>query len=106
MNVNNQTISRALGLALAAALLLGALALFRRPREDFKLYLLPFIFFATCCVYLVMEVQPRYAYVGQIALFVMMAGGLQEICSFWKTLTGKWRADFCSRERFLPRAGK
>ena len=38
---------------------LGALALFRRPREDFKLYLLPFIFFATCCVYLVMEVQPR-----------------------------------------------
>lgn len=85
---------------------LGALALFRRPRKDFKLYLLPFIFFATCCVYLVMEVQPRYAYVGQIALFVMMAGGLQEICSFWKTLTGKWRADFCSRERFLPRAGK
>ena len=44
---------------------LGAIALFRRPKEDFKLYLLPFVMFATSCVYLLIEVQPRYAYAGR-----------------------------------------
>lgn len=81
---------------------LGALALFRRPREDFKLYLVPFVFFATSCVYLVIEVQPRYAYVGQIAVFILMAGGVQTLCSLWDTVTEKWRAAARKQERFLP----
>ena len=59
----------------------GAVSLFRRPKGDFKAYLIPFVIFAACCVYLVMEVQPRYAYVGQIALFILMAGGVEALCS-------------------------
>lgn len=64
----------------------GALALFRRPKEDFKLYLLPFVIFATSCVYLFIEVQPRYAYVGQVAVFILMAGGVQTVCSCWEDM--------------------
>ena len=59
----------------------GAVSLFRSPKGDFKAYLIPFVIFAACCVYLVMEVQPRYAYVGQIALFILMAGGVEALCS-------------------------
>ena len=58
-----------------------AVSLFRSPKGDFKAYLIPFVIFAACCVYLVMEVQPRYAYVGQIALFILMAGGVEALCS-------------------------
>ena len=71
---------------------LGALALFRRPRKDMKLYLVPFVIFAASCVYLLIEVQPRYAYVGQIAVFVLMAGGTQVVVSLWETAASSWRA--------------
>ncbi|MGI6256431.1 MAG: glycosyltransferase family 39 protein [Acutalibacter sp.] len=79
---------------------LGALALFRRPREDFKLYLVPFVIFATSCVYLILEVQPRYCYAGQIAVFILMAGGVQVLTSLWETVTKEWRKLARSRERF------
>ena len=82
---------------------LGAIALFRRPKEDFKLYLLPFVIFATSCVYLLIEVQPRYAYAGQIAVFILMAGGAQVLGSLWETVTAKWRQGFQKQESFLPR---
>ncbi len=82
---------------------LGAIALFRRPKEDFKLYLLPFVMFATSCVYLLIEVQPRYAYAGQIAVFILMAGGAQVLGSLWETVTAKWRQGFQKQESFLPR---
>ncbi len=61
----------------------GAFSLFRRPKDNLKLYLLPFVIFATCCVYLFLEVQPRYAYVGQVSVFILMAGGVQAISSCW-----------------------
>lgn len=70
-------------LFLAAA---GSVALFFQRKKQLKLYLLPFVFFATSCVYLVMEVQPRYAYVGQIAVFIMMAGGVQELERLWNRI--------------------
>lgn len=38
--------------------------------------IIPFIIFATFVVYLLIEVQPRYAYMVQIAVFIMAAGGL------------------------------
>ena len=66
--------------------LAGAVALFRNPKADFKTYLLPFVFFAASCVYLLLEVQPRYAYAGQIALFILMAGGVQALGRCWKRL--------------------
>lgn len=77
---------------------LGALALFRRSRKDMKLYLIPFVIFATSCVYLLIEVQPRYAYVGQIAVFILMAGGTQVVVSLWETVTGSWRVLAGSRK--------
>lgn len=68
---------------------LGAVALFRKPQGELKLYLLPFIFFATSCVYLLLEVQPRYAYVGQIAVFILMAGGVEVLCTVGERLWKK-----------------
>ena len=53
---------------------IGVLGLFRRPGRDPKAYLPLFIVFAVCCVYLAIEVQPRYAYVGQVAVFILLAG--------------------------------
>lgn len=38
--------------------------------------IIPFIIFATFMVYLAIEVQPRYAYMVQIAVFIMAAGGI------------------------------
>ena len=68
---------------------LGAVALFCKPQGELKLYLLPFIFFATSCVYLLLEVQPRYAYVGQIAVFILMAGGVEVLCTVGERLWKK-----------------
>ncbi len=56
---------------------LGAASLFRHKEKDFKLYLLPFIIFSAFAVYLVLEVQPRYAYTVQIAVFILAAGGVE-----------------------------
>ena len=65
--------------------------------------MLPFVIFATSCVYLLIEVQPRYAYAGQIAVFILMAGGAQVLGSLWETVTAKWRQGFQKQESFLPR---
>ena len=49
------------------------------------------------------QVQPRYAYAGQIAVFILMAGGAQVLGSLWETVTAKWRQGFQKQESFLPR---
>lgn len=47
-------------------------------RDNKKNLLVAFIIFASFSVYLMIEVQPRYLYLPQIAVFIMAAGGIQE----------------------------
>ena len=59
--------------------LAGFLYSYLRGRKELKRFLLPFLIFATFFVYLLIEVQPRYAYSVQIALFIMAAGGIDAV---------------------------
>lgn len=58
--------------------------------------------FATSCVYLLIEVQPRYAYAGQIAVFILMAGGAQVLGSLWETVTANGGRGSKSRRASSP----
>lgn len=68
---------------------LGAVMLFRKKQKDFKLYLFPFIVFSAFAVYLLLEVQPRYAYTVQIAVFLLAAGGVEAVLSGFHSLRGR-----------------
>ncbi len=67
---------------------LGAMHLFRHQRGNLKAYLVPFVIFATFCAYLVVEVQSRYAYLVEVAVFVLAAGGFQILMSGVQTAGG------------------
>ncbi len=71
---------------------LGCIVLYRRHRNNLKAYLLPFLIFATFCVYLIVEVQPRYAYTTQIALFILAAGGFQCIAHLWRLIKDRYQS--------------
>ena len=70
---------------------LAALGMARRCRQknngdNGKWLLLPFYVFATFAVYLLIEVQPRYAYAAQVALFILAAAGVEAFAAFYGTL--------------------
>lgn len=54
----------------------GAIPLLCRKNKDVKTYILPFLVFATFFVYLLIEIQPRYAHMIQVAIFIMAAGAI------------------------------
>lgn len=59
--------------------------------------IIPFIIFATFMVYLAIEVQSRYAYMVQIAVFIMAAGGIdfvQTELKIWKQRILDVKRDF------------
>ena len=62
------------------ALLLAGLGLFASParwkQRETAAYLPYFVFFAMFCAMLLIEVQPRYAYLPQLFLFTAAAFGL------------------------------
>lgn len=62
--------------ALALALVGCAVLLLGKNPLRLKALLLPFVVFATFCVYLLIEVQPRYAYFVWFAVFMLAAGGV------------------------------
>ena len=45
-------------------------------KKNKSVLLIPFIFFSAFVVYLFVEVQPRYAYLPQIAIFILSASGI------------------------------
>lgn len=47
-----------------------------KGKENIISLLIPFIIFATFMVYLMIEVQARYLYLAQIAVFIMASGGI------------------------------
>lgn len=60
---------------------IGFFFLLLHRERDARAFLFPFILFTTFVVYLVLEVQPRYAYVMQIAVFILAAGGFEALFS-------------------------
>ncbi len=55
---------------------IGMIKWYKLGNERKEALLIPFIIFASFSVYLLIEVQPRYLYLIQIAVFVMSAGGI------------------------------
>lgn len=54
----------------------------RIAKANKKVLLIPFIIFSAFCVYLLIEVQARYAYLQQIAVFILGAGGVKVLLKF------------------------
>jgi hypothetical protein len=72
---------RAMFSCLLVAAVIGTLIVFRRKNENLASYIPPFIVAAAFIAYLATEVQSRYAYLPQIALAIVAAGGIQGIVS-------------------------
>ena len=66
----------------------GSVVLFKSRRRNAKAYLVPFLIFAVFCAYLVVEVQSRYAYVVQPAVFILSAGGFQLLAGAFRLQKG------------------
>ena len=56
----------------------------KKAEKDKRKLLIPFVVFAAFGVYLLIEVQPRYAYLQQIAVFILGAGGIKKISEIVK----------------------
>ena len=61
------------------ALLLALLGLTQRKTRSAEALLPHFVFFAAVCAFLLIEVQPRYAYLPQLFLFAAAAPGLDAL---------------------------
>lgn len=72
-----------LGVGLLAGI--GGLSLLGRRKDRIRSWIVPFLVLITVLMHLVIEVQARYAYLAQIGLFVIAAGGIQAIVSAWRT---------------------
>lgn len=66
-----------------ACALLGGLSLMRRKPEEqtFSTVLAPMTVMACFAVFLLVEVQPRYAFLPQIFLYITAAAGIAQLCS-------------------------
>lgn len=58
----------------------------KKAEKDKCKLLIPFVVFAAFSVYLLIEVQPRYAYLQQIAVFILGAGGIKKISETGKKI--------------------
>lgn len=63
---------------------IGIVKWYKLAKEREEAVLIPFIVFASFLVYLLIEVQPRYLYLVQIATFVMAAGGVDYLWEEFK----------------------
>lgn len=63
---------------------IGFIYSYFKNKNDLKSLIMPFIVFATFFVYLFIEVQPRYIYTTQIALYILAAGGIDALCILFK----------------------
>ena len=45
--------------------------------KDYQNFIPLFILFAGICAYAIIEVQPRYAYLLQVTIYILAAGGVQ-----------------------------
>lgn len=62
-----------------AVALIGFIYSYFKHKNNLKALIMPFIFFATFFVYLFIEIQPRYIYTTQIALYILAAGGIDAL---------------------------
>ena len=63
---------------------IGIVKWYTLAKERDEALLIPFIVIASFSVYLLIEVQPRYLYLVQIAAFVMAAGGVDYLWEKFK----------------------
>lgn len=68
--------NRGIWICIMSLLVLGLGSWYQNCKETIGNLIIPFIVFATFSVYLVIEVQERYGYMVQIAVFIMAGGGV------------------------------